>query len=171
MVFPAVIWPTSPQLRQRVVPFVDEVRNYQPDAASTPAGERIEYWRKSMIIVGRAPVFGHGTGSIREQFHQVAAGRTGMAALVAANPHNQILATAIQLGLIGTVVLLAMWTAHLLFFFSPGPSRDRICGCHAEYYQLGVQLFAIRFDQWLGLCPGRRRPQRYDAARLVTSAR
>jgi O-antigen ligase len=120
MVFPAVRWPTSPQLRQRVVPFVDEVRNYQPDAASTPAGERIEYWRKSMIIVGRAPVFGHGTGSIREQFHQVAAGRTGMAALVAANPHNQILATAIQLGLIGTVVLLAMWTAHLLFFFSPG---------------------------------------------------
>jgi O-antigen ligase len=42
-----------------------------------------------------------------------------MAGLVTADPHNQILATAIQLGLIGTVVLLAMWIAHLLFFCAP----------------------------------------------------
>jgi O-antigen ligase len=120
MVFLAVAWPTSPYLRERVTDLFDEVRNYQPSAVSTSAGERLEYWRKSVIIIANAPVFGHGTGSIREQFRQSATGQTGMAALASANPHNQILATAIQLGLIGAVVLLAMWIAHLLFFFAPG---------------------------------------------------
>src|SRR5271166_1562978 len=120
MVFLAVSWPTSPYLRERVSDFFGEVHNYQPGAASTSAGERLEYWRKSIIIIANAPVFGHGTGSIHEQFSQSAAGQIGMAGLASANPHNQIFAIAIQLGLIGTLVLLAMWTAHLLFFFAPG---------------------------------------------------
>jgi O-antigen ligase len=116
MVFLLVAWPTSPYLHERVADFFDEIRNYQPSAVSTSAGERLEYWRKSVIIIGNAPVFGHGTGSIREQFRQAAAGQTGMAGLASANPHNQVFATAIQLGLVGTVVLLAMWIAHLFFF-------------------------------------------------------
>ena len=121
MVSLALGWRTSPHLRERVTDFFDEVRNYQPTSAvSTTAGERLEYWRKSIIIIANAPVFGHGTGSIREQFRQSAAGQTGMAGLASANPHNQIFATAIQLGLIGTVVLVAMWIAHLHFFFAPG---------------------------------------------------
>jgi O-antigen ligase len=120
MVFLAAAWPTSPHLRERITNFFDEVRNYQPTAVSTPAGERLEYWRKSIIIIANAPVFGHGTGSIHEQFRQLAVGQTGMAALASANPHNQIFATAIQLGFIGAGVLLAMWIAHLLLFFSPG---------------------------------------------------
>jgi len=65
-------------------------------------------------------VFGHGTGSIRAQFDLLAAGQSGMAGLSSANPHNQVLATAIQLGLLGALLLLAMWVAHLLFFFVPG---------------------------------------------------
>ena len=32
------------------------------------------------------------------------------------NPHSQILTVAIQLGLIGTVALIAMWIAHLALF-------------------------------------------------------
>ena len=120
MVFLAAAWPTSPHLRQRVTDFFDEVHNYQPSAFSTSAGERLEYWRKSVLIIANAPVFGHGTGSIREQFRQSAVGQAGMAGLASANPHNQIFATAIQLGLIGTVVLVAMWIAHFAFFFAPG---------------------------------------------------
>ena len=32
------------------------------------------------------------------------------------NPHSQILTVAVQLGLVGTAVLLAMWVAHLALF-------------------------------------------------------
>jgi hypothetical protein len=64
--------------------------------------------------------FGHGTGSIRHEFDLLADEHTGMAGLSSANPHNQILATAIQLGLVGALLLLAVWIAHLLFFFAPG---------------------------------------------------
>jgi O-antigen ligase len=120
MVFLAVVWPTSPGLRDRVTGLFDELQNYQASADLTSAGERLEFWRKSVLIIADAPVFGHGIGSIKEQFRRLAAGQTGMAGLVSDNPHNQIFAIAIQLGLIGTVVLLAMWIVHLRFFCAPG---------------------------------------------------
>ncbi len=65
-----------------------------------------------------APVFGHGTGSIREQFSRAAVGKNGMAAEVSANPHNQIFAIGIQTGIIGIGLLIAMWLAHLVLFQS-----------------------------------------------------
>lgn len=120
MVLVAAAWPTSLYLRERVTGFFEEVEKYQPSAARTSAGERLEFWRKSIIIIADAPVFGHGTGSIREQFRQSAIGQTGMAGLATASPHNQIFATAIQLGLVATGVLFAMWVAHLRFFCGPG---------------------------------------------------
>ena len=43
-----------------------------------------------------------------------------MAALASTNPHNQIFAIAIQLGLVGALLLLAMWIAHLRFFRGAG---------------------------------------------------
>ena len=117
-VLSAAAWPVSSYLRQRVIGLIMEVRDYQPSGASTSAGERLEFWRKSLAFVADAPVLGHGTGSIRGQFRQSTSGQTGMAALASANPHNQIFATAIQLGLVGTLLLLAMWIAHLRFFRS-----------------------------------------------------
>ena len=120
MVLVAVAWPTSAYLRERVTGFFEEVQKYQPTGDSTPAGERLEFWRKSVIIIADAPVVGHGTGSIGEQFRHAAVGQTGMAALASTNPHNQVFAIAIQLGLVGALLLLAMWIAHLRFFRGAG---------------------------------------------------
>ena len=116
----ATAWTTSPQLRERVARLFEEAHGYQPSADSTSVGDRLEFWRKSVIIIADAPVFGHGTGSIRDQFRQSAVGETGVAALASTNPHNQIFAIAIQLGLVGTLVLLIMWVAHLRLFCRPG---------------------------------------------------
>jgi O-antigen ligase len=66
-----------------------------------------------------SPFIGHGTGSTKTMFAQ----NTGMeptAPGVATNPHNQVLAIAIPLGLTGVVLLLAMWVAHLRMFMIPG---------------------------------------------------
>ena len=70
-------WPSASSLRLRVSSFFDEVRAYQPTASPTPAGERLEFWRKSLGFIKEAPLFGHGTGSIRDQFRRSVAGQSG----------------------------------------------------------------------------------------------
>ena len=115
----AVAWPSAPYLQERVVNLFDEIRQYRSDGQSTSAGERLEFWSKSVGFIAAAPVIGHGTGSIPDQFRRTATGDAGMAALRPDNPHNQTLAVAIQLGLLGTIALWAMWIAHLMLFRRP----------------------------------------------------
>jgi len=115
----AAAWPTADFLRQRVTGFFQEVQSFTPEGRATPAGERLEFWRKSVGFMTEAPVLGHGTGSIRAQFKKAAEGQTGMAATVAANPHNQLFAVGIQIGLAGVAILIAMWLSHLALFGAP----------------------------------------------------
>lgn len=116
----AAAWPSAGFLRQRMNSFVAEIQTYRPDGPATAAGERLVFWTKSLEFVRAAPVIGHGTGSIRSQFAHSAVGRSGMAAEVSVNPHNQMLAVGIQLGFVGIVVLLAMWISHLALFRAAG---------------------------------------------------
>jgi O-antigen ligase len=112
----AVAWPSANYLRGRIDSFFTELKAYSPDGPATSAGERLTFWTKSVGFIKAAPIVGHGTGSIRDQFKRSAVGKTGMAAEVAENPHNQIFAVGIQLGFVGIAVLLTMWLAHLALF-------------------------------------------------------
>lgn len=116
----AAAWPSADYLRVRVNTFADQIRSYHPEGPPTPAGERLVFWTKSIEFMTVAPVFGHGTGSIKGLFERSTAGRSGMAAEASTNPHNQMLAVGIQLGIAGIAVLLAMWLSHLLLFRAPG---------------------------------------------------
>ena len=115
-----VLWFSSPHLRDFAGHGVEELRDYFTRNEVTSAGEHVEFLRQSVAIVEKAPVFGHGTGSIAEQFQHVAAGETGAAAVATVNPHNQIFAVAIQLGAVGAAVLIAMWVAHFALFRGSG---------------------------------------------------
>lgn len=106
-------------IRGKLAGVWNEVKIYSADNSRTSAGERIEFWKKSAGFIAKAPLLGHGTGSIRNQFERAATGQ-GASALVAANPHNQALAVGIQLGVAGMALLLAMWLAHLALFRGPG---------------------------------------------------
>ena len=114
------IWPFAPHLQLRVSTFTTELRNYSTDNARSSAAERLEFWKKSVDFVARAPLIGHGTGSIPELFRQTTIGQTGVSAVASKNPHNQTLTVAIQLGLVGVAVLFAMWAAHLFVFRGGG---------------------------------------------------
>jgi O-antigen ligase len=118
----ALVLAFAPQVRTTVTDLFNEVRDYKPEAIGTRAGERIEFWTKSIGFIAKAPLIGHGTGSIRDQFRRVSVGDNKFTneTMVSANPHNQIFATAIQLGILGTVVMVAMWLAHLLLFCRGG---------------------------------------------------
>jgi O-antigen ligase len=120
MLICGVGWMSSPYLRMRTEALWAEVQKYEATNERTSSGERIAFWTKSIAFVRQAPLIGHGTGSINALFEKAAAGQTGAAGVVAANPHNQTFAVAIQLGLIGVAVLWAMWIAHLVLFRGGG---------------------------------------------------
>ena len=113
-------WTSSPYLRSRTIQIWADVEKYEATDERTSSGERIEFWKKSIEFIQQSPLIGHGTGSIRSLFVKAATGHTATAGVAAANPHNQTLAVAIQLGLVGATVLWAMWIAHLLLFRGNG---------------------------------------------------
>lgn len=112
----ASIWWTSPYLRYRVGVLSTEYEQYRLDNASTSAGMRLEFWRKSAGFFLAAPVLGNGTGSTLQLFERAAVGQSGVAAEVIRNPHNQTLHVAVQWGMVGVAMLWAMWISHLLLF-------------------------------------------------------
>jgi O-antigen ligase len=108
-------WTSSSYLRDRVSVAIKEVQSHGPGNVNTSVGLRFEYWRKSLGFIAEAPVAGHGTGTIPMLFRRDATAET-IPELLSTNPHNQVLTVAIQVGLIGVVVLVAMWIAHLVLF-------------------------------------------------------
>lgn len=116
----ALAWTSSPYLRMRAGMIGTEYQRYHESNAVTSVGERLEFWRKSIKFVAEAPLVGHGTGSTKTLFAQDAVGQTGASAQIIGNPHNQTLNVAVQWGLLGCLVLYAMWGAHLRLFSGTG---------------------------------------------------
>ena len=119
-VIASIVWFASPYVRERVTAIYSEAEIYEQKNEGTSAGVRIDFWMKSLRMVKSAPLLGHGTGSIKEQFDIAAAGQVGARANPSANPHNQTFAVGIQLGLIGIAVLWAMWISQVVFFRGTG---------------------------------------------------
>ncbi len=121
---------SSPYLRDRVGRTVEDykvdretsaVRDTDAGTATaTSNGLRLAYWRVSLQAISEAPVFGHGTGSTRELFSRAAEGKSGEWANIIRNPHNQTLYVAIQWGVLGCLVLYAMWYFQLQLFRGSG---------------------------------------------------
>jgi O-antigen ligase len=114
-------WGISPQLRWTATTFVRDYQIYKELDQPTSIGMRLEFWQKSLRFFIEAPIIGHGTGSTRELFEQAAKGpKVLVGGQVIGNPHNQTLNVAVQWGMVGVVVLYAMWWFHLLLFRGDG---------------------------------------------------
>lgn len=111
-----ILWLTSSHLRDFTLHSIADMRAYFTTNAPTSGGLHIEFLRRSVAIIDKAPLIGHGTGSIGEQFRGTAVGDSGAQSVISVNPHNQIFAVAIQIGFLGTIILLAMWLAHFMLF-------------------------------------------------------
>jgi O-antigen ligase len=112
----AVVWNVSPHLRATVGKFFTDYQYTSVQGNESGIGSRLIYWQKSLRFFAEAPVTGHGTGSTRGLFEQAAIGEVGARAQVVVNPHNQTLYVAVQWGVVGVIVLYAMWLIHLLLF-------------------------------------------------------
>ncbi|PIT03751.1 ligase [Bradyrhizobium nitroreducens] len=113
-------WTTSPYLRQRITDIAVEYRHGHEDISRASTAQRLTYWRKSVQAFAEAPLFGHGTGSIKRQFERAATSESRLDAEIVNNPHNQTLNVAVQWGLLGIVLLYALWIAHLRLFLGEG---------------------------------------------------
>ncbi len=114
-VLAAVLWVSSPYLRERINNIPDEIANFNAVNHDTSAGSRIAFWTQSVEIMREAPLIGQGTGAITAAFARLAGTTTS-----ATNPHNQILTVGVQLGFVGIAVLIAMWAAHVRLFLHGG---------------------------------------------------
>ena len=113
-------WSLSPVLRVKAASLFPPYRLYEPTNESTSIEIRYQYWRKSIEFTRKAPLIGHGTGSIGPLFEQAAVNQTGTAAEITNNPHNQTLSVAIQWGVAGVLALYAVWLSHIALFWSAG---------------------------------------------------
>ena len=118
-VLASIVWFASPFVRDKVTAIYTETMSYEQSNDASSSGTRIEFWKKSLRFIAGAPILGHGTGSIVEQFARAEAG-TGASAVPSSNPHNQSFAVGIQLGVVGIAVLWAMWISQLLLFRGGG---------------------------------------------------
>jgi O-antigen ligase len=116
----AAVWSASPYLRDRLTTSVTELKAYREKNAANPTGLHLEFLRESLTFVSTAPLLGHGTGSIPQLFRRAAVGGEGASAAAWGTPHDQILGVAVQIGLIGAMLLIAMWIAHFLLFTGNG---------------------------------------------------
>ena len=110
----------SPYLKARLATSLTEVHAFEKSDALNSTSAHLQFLKESLTFVRSAPILGHGTGSIAAQFRKAAVGKTGAAGIASVNPHDQILAVGIQLGIVGIAALIAMWLAHLMLFRGVG---------------------------------------------------
>ncbi len=107
----------SPAAQQRVAEIATDVTAAGKEGTETiSTASRLDFWKKASEFVKQAPLFGHGTGSIRPLYQELEATRPSPYGEAVADPHNQILHIVLQVGLVGGVILLAMWFAHFRLF-------------------------------------------------------
>ncbi|MBR0928868.1 O-antigen ligase family protein [Bradyrhizobium diazoefficiens] len=117
-----LLFGVSPHLRMTVAKFQADYEMSVQDSQVSGMGSRLEYWRKSLGFIADAPLIGHGTGSIRGLFASVAvdAEMDPLRGEIVSNPHNQTLSAAVQWGVVGVLILYALWFAHLALFRGEG---------------------------------------------------
>jgi O-antigen ligase len=120
----AVALSFSPYGQLRLQTFWTDVHTEKPTSDSIKA--RLDFWDKALGFVGQAPLLGHGAGSIRPLYQSLEATRPSPLGEPTSDPHNQFFAVALQTGLVGGVLLLAMWAAHLAMFI--GRDFPRVLG-------------------------------------------
>ena len=92
--------------QQRVITVQRELQNWNPgEIAETSTGLRLEFYQNSLAIVARHPLAGVGTGGFPAAYARQVQG-TGK--VETRNPHNEFLHLAIQVGVIGVILLAGL---------------------------------------------------------------
>jgi len=108
----------SPEGRGRIATTLAEIDAYTATGAASSSSWRIEWVRYGMIAIAEAPVFGHGTGSVRAVFTRIAEARGDGPRWITSNPHNQLLLAGVDGGAVLVLLIVAMWLVHARHAFA-----------------------------------------------------
>lgn len=103
---------SSTKVQQGLLSIGDNIQHFQQGDKNTSVGYRLQFQQFAYFLFKQSPVFGHGTGSYTYYFAQqqpVPSWGT-----VSREPHNQYGLIAVEYGLIGLVLYLALFTALIL---------------------------------------------------------
>ncbi len=105
------IFMLSPETRMGSI--IQEIKLSHQNGSLTSEGERVEFWKKGVILFSTKPVLGYGTGSIFHESTRLAnRSSTEVGRLSTYNLHNEYLMWAAQLGIFGLsgiVLLFYYW--------------------------------------------------------------
>jgi O-antigen ligase len=123
LVVAIALWFSAPAQR-RLVQIATDIHAIDSNKASSEAtlstASRLDFWSKAVEFIEQAPLFGHGTGSTKYLYQSLEASRPSPYGEAVPDPHNQFFAIAIQVGLVGGVLLLLMWFVHFRMFIGRG---------------------------------------------------
>ena len=114
------LWSSVPA-QLRLAEIVTDIHAVDGNKGSSEAtlstASRLDFWTKAVEFIKDAPLFGHGTGSTKSLYQSLESSRPSPYGEAVPDPHNQFLAIAIQVGLVGGALLLIMWAVHFSMFF------------------------------------------------------
>jgi O-antigen ligase len=120
----------APTSRERMLQGVQEVENYDQAKEVTSMGIRMIFWKNTVEMIREQPLFGYGTGAFGTAYDHKIAGRTGVAATPAGDPHNQYMKITAENGVVALLIFLGFLVA---------AARQR---CAAPYRMIGLCVLA-----------------------------
>jgi len=90
----------------RLAEITTEVQQYRQSDAVTSTGLRLEWYKKGIELFRQRPVLGYGAGGLELEFQKLSAGKTAAEGKLTANPHNEYLLMAVQLGTVGLLLFV-----------------------------------------------------------------
>jgi O-antigen ligase len=103
----------APTSRQRIVQAFQELGQYQQAQQETSMGIRVIFWKNALQLISERPLTGYGTGAFGLAYGRLVENRPGLAGTPAGDPHNQYMKIAVEHGLSGLLVFLALLAASL----------------------------------------------------------
>jgi O-antigen ligase len=102
------VFQTSHSVRSRVDETIQNLQNYDMEHLNsrTSVGLRLDWYKSSVQLIKKKPVFGYGTGAY-EIAQKSLVEETSIEP--ATDPHNEFLLTTVQIGFVGLAVLLSLF--------------------------------------------------------------
>ncbi|MCP4340273.1 MAG: O-antigen ligase family protein [Desulfobulbaceae bacterium] len=141
------IFNTSDIFKERIDLTLHNLKNYDAEEknSKTGLGLRLDWYQNSIALVKEKPLLGYGTGSFEIAQMPLIEGKATQAT---GDPHNEYFLTAVQIGLVGCVVLLLLLIDPVVRSFKLLllKNRNRAFALQATVLFLVIGCF---FNSWL----------------------
>lgn len=140
---------TSSNFSNRVTEAFKEVKEYQASWSRTSLGMRLDWVRNGLELIEQRPAFGHGTGSFRIVQDKMLKKKRDHS-LPTDNPHNEYILIAVQTGLVGLFVFVALLASQFISTLKLQPQRRYLLQGVIVAMAIGSLMNSFLFDSHPG---------------------